>query len=143
LQSGEGAAGRAKTGPNPTDRGRSGSKHCLLTDASGAPLVLQLAAANRHDVNMLLPLVLDIPPVAGKPGRPKQKPEAVVADKAFDCQALRDLLRWLGIEPLPRRPSSLPQPRRRRHLLPTLDSSMLVLSPGSYASRQMLGQTVS
>lgn len=75
-----------------------------MTDAGGAPLVLQLAAANRHDVNTLLPLVLNIPGVAGKPGRPKQRPEAVVADKAFDCQALRDLLRWLGIEPhIPRR----------------------------------------
>jgi transposase len=75
-----------------------------LTDASGAPLVVQLTAANRHDVNTLLPLVVDIPAVAGKPGRPKQKPNALVADKAFDCQALRDLLRWLGIEPqIPRR----------------------------------------
>jgi transposase len=99
LQPSEGPAGRAKTGPNPTDRGRSGSKHCLLTDAKGIPLVIQLEAANRHDVNTLLPLVVNIPPVAGKPGRPKQKPAAVVADKAFDCQSLRDLLHWLGIKP--------------------------------------------
>jgi transposase len=70
-----------------------------LTDAGGVPLVLHLAAANRHDVNMLLPLVVDIPAVAGKPGRPKQKTAALVADKAFDCQA-RDLVRWLGIEPV-------------------------------------------
>lgn len=68
------------------------------------PLVIQLEAANRHDVNTLLPLVVEMPAVAGKPGRPKQKPAAVVADKAFDCQALRDLLSWLGIKPcIPRR----------------------------------------
>lgn len=68
------------------------------------PLVVQLAAANRHDVNTLLPLVVEIPAVAGKPGRPKQKPDSLVADKAFDCQSLRDLLRWLGIEPhIPKR----------------------------------------
>src|SRR5262249_11846535 len=73
LQPGKGPAGRPKTGPNPTDRGRSGSKHCLLTDAGGVPLVLQLAAANQHDVKTLLPLVVEIPAVAGKPGRPKQK----------------------------------------------------------------------
>jgi hypothetical protein len=71
-----------------------------LTDAGGVPLVLQLTAANRHDVNTLLPLVIDLPAVAGKPGRPKQKPDKLVADKAFDCQALRDILRWLGIEPV-------------------------------------------
>jgi transposase len=104
LQLGESPAGRAKTGPNPTDRGRSGSKHCLLTDATGVPLVIQLAPANQHDVKTLLPLVVEIPAVAGKPGRPKQKPESLLADKAFDCEALRQLLRWLGIEPhLPRR----------------------------------------
>lgn len=57
--------------------------------------MLHLEAANRHDVITLLPLVGDIPAVAGKPGRPKRTPVAVVADKAFDCAALRDLLRAL------------------------------------------------
>jgi transposase len=41
-----------------------------------------------------------ISPPAGKPGRPKQKPDALIGDKAFDCEALRQLLRWLGIEPI-------------------------------------------
>jgi transposase len=99
LQPSEGPAGRTKTGPNPTDRGRSGSKHCLLTDARGAPLVIQLEAANFHDVNTLLPLVVEIPAVGGKAGRPKQKPAALMADKAFDSQPLRALLNWLGIKP--------------------------------------------
>ena len=70
LQPGEGPAGRAKTGPNPTDRGRSGGKHCLLTDAEGVPLVVQTAAANEHDSTTLLPLVIDLPHVAGRVGRP-------------------------------------------------------------------------
>lgn len=75
-----------------------------MTDAAGVPLVVQFTAANCHDVNTLLPLVVDIPAVAGKPGRPKQKPDTLVADKAFDDQALRGLLRWLGIEPqIPKR----------------------------------------
>jgi transposase len=71
-----------------------------LTDAAGVPLVIQIEAANRHDVNTLLPLVTNIPAVAGKQGRPKQKPETAVADKAFDSEPLRELLRWLGIKPL-------------------------------------------
>jgi transposase len=70
-----------------------------LSDACGVPLVIQLRAANEHDLRAALPLVVDIPAVAGKPGRPKQKPAALVADKAFDCAALRGLLRCLGIEP--------------------------------------------
>jgi len=75
-----------------------------LTDAQGAPLVVQTAAANQHDSMTLLPLLIDIPAVAGKPGHPKYKPAALVADKAFDSAPLRTLIRWLGIEPLiPRR----------------------------------------
>ena len=71
----------------------------MLTDAEGVPLVVQTVPANQHDVTTLLPLVVNMPAVAGKPGRPKRKPEMLIADKAFDCQPLRDILRWLGIEP--------------------------------------------
>ena len=60
----------------------------------------QIAPANQHDGTTLLPLVIDLPAVAGKVGRPKQKPDRVVADKGFDDESLRTLLRWLGIEPL-------------------------------------------
>jgi transposase len=63
-----------------------------------------VAAANAHDIRAALPLVTEIPAVPGKPGRPKQKPAALVADKAFDDESLRWLLGWLGIEPrIPKR----------------------------------------
>ena len=63
-----------------------------------------MVAANQHDGTTMLPLVVNLPAVAGKPGRPKQKPGMVVADKAYDDKALRGILRWLGIEPiLPKR----------------------------------------
>lgn len=76
----------------------------MLTDADGVPLVVQTVPANQHDVTTLLPLVVDMPAVAGKPGRPKRKPDSLLADKGFDCQPLRDILHWLGIEPvLPKR----------------------------------------
>jgi transposase len=76
----------------------------VLTDATGVPLVVQTVPANQHDGTTLLPLVLDMPEVAGKVGRPKRKPAMIVADKAFDDESLRMLLRWLGIEPvLPKR----------------------------------------
>jgi transposase len=67
-------------------------------------MVGQVAPANQHDVTTALPLITEIPAVAGKPGPPKQKPEAVVADKAFDCKPLRRILAWLGIRTkIPRR----------------------------------------
>src|SRR5262249_14152700 len=40
--------GGAKTGPNPTDRRKLGSKHHMLTDANGIPLAVILTEANRH-----------------------------------------------------------------------------------------------
>lgn len=61
----------ALTGPSPVDRGKTGSKHHLLTDASGIPLAISLTDGNRNDVTQLLPLVDRVGPVRGKPGRPR------------------------------------------------------------------------
>lgn len=94
----------AKTGPNPTDRRKLGSKHHLVTDAGGIPLATSLTGANRHDVTQLIPLVDDIGPVAGKPGRPRQRPDSIYADRAYDSNPHRRQLEDRGIEPvIPRR----------------------------------------
>lgn len=87
-----------KSGPNPTDRRRPGSKHHLLTDAQGVPLSLILTEANRHDVTQLLPLVRAIPPVAGLRGAPKRKPELIQADRAYQSEPLRRELAEQGID---------------------------------------------
>ena len=87
-----------KTGPNPTDRRRPGSKHHLLTDAQGIPLSVILTKANRHDVTQLLPLVRAIPPIQGKRGAPKRKPKLVQADRAYDSDPHRAALLALGIQ---------------------------------------------
>jgi transposase len=47
-----------------------------------------------------LPTVVDVPPVKGKPGRPRTRPDSLVADKAYDAKDFRALLRWLGIHPI-------------------------------------------
>jgi transposase len=78
----------------------------VLTDATGVPLVIDVAPANQHDGSTMLPLIVSLPAVAGKVGRPKQKPDQVLADKAYDDKWLRAILRWLGIEPvIPKRGS--------------------------------------
>ena len=91
--------GGQKTGPNPTDRSKPGSKHHVLTDAHGVPLQVQTSAANTPDIKRLLPLVVNIPKVRGKPGRPRSRPKRLYADRAYDDEGTRTLLRWLGIEP--------------------------------------------
>lgn len=100
--------GGPKTGPNPTDRRKPGSKHHLLTDGWGVPLVLILTAANVHDVKELLPLVDHIPPVRGKPGPPRRHPDRVQADTAYDSEPHRRALRNRGITPI------IPK-RQRKH----------------------------
>jgi transposase len=87
-----------KTGPNPTDRRRPGSKHHILIDAQGIPLSAILTKANRHDVTQLLPLVDAIPPIAGKRGAPKRKPKLVQADRAYDSEPHRAALLHRGIQ---------------------------------------------
>jgi transposase len=88
----------AKTGPNATDRRKLGSKHHLITDANGIPFAVKVTGANRHDVTQLLPLVESIPPIAGKVGRPRKRPDCVQGDRAYDSQPHRDALRKLGID---------------------------------------------
>ncbi len=87
-----------KTGPNPTDRRKPGSKHHLITDANGLPLAALLTEANRHDVTQLLPLVAAIPRIRGKIGRPRCRPDRVQGDRAYDSEPHRRRLRSLGIE---------------------------------------------
>ncbi len=91
--------GGGKTGPNPTDRGKPGSKHHVLTDANGIPLSDTLTGANRHDVTQLIPLVDGIPPIAGKPGHPVNRPAELYADRGYDSEPHREQLRQRGIEP--------------------------------------------
>jgi transposase len=93
-------AGGPKTGPNPTDRAKLGSKHHVITDARGIPLAVILTAANVNDVQELLPLVDQIPPVRGKPGHPRQKPDRVQGDRGYDSEPHRKKLRKRGIEPV-------------------------------------------
>jgi transposase len=94
------AFGGSKTGPSPVDRRKAGSKHHLITDASGVPLACLLTGANAHDVTQLLPLVEAILAIRGVVGRPRRRPTVLLADRGYDSQAHRQVLRTLGIRPL-------------------------------------------
>ena len=87
------------TGPSPVDRRKKGSKHTLLVDRHGVPLAIRTAGANASDHRQIIPLVLDFPKVTGKPGRPKELPDELYADRATTATTTRWILAWLGIEP--------------------------------------------
>jgi transposase len=79
--------GGEQTGPNPTDRGKAGSKYHFLVDRHGLPLAVQLTAANVHDSKLLEPLVDAVQPIRrpiGEPGRPRKRPR-----QAARAQGLR------------------------------------------------------
>jgi transposase len=85
------------TGPSPVDRGRAGSKHHLLVDATVIPLAYTLTGGNRNDVTQLIPLLERVPAVAGLVGRPRQRPDVVVGDRGYDHDKHRRLVRNLGV----------------------------------------------
>jgi transposase len=64
--------GGEDTGPNPTDRGKSGSKHHVLTDAQGIPLAATVTAANVNEVTQVFDVLTGMSPVGGKSGPPRE-----------------------------------------------------------------------
>ncbi len=100
LEPGAGEKGGGETGPSPVDRGRPGSKHHLLVDQNGIPLAFALTGSNRNDVTQLIPLVDAVPAVRGVVGRPRRRPERVIADRGYDHDKYRKLLRKRGIKPV-------------------------------------------
>ncbi|MFE3270014.1 IS5 family transposase [Streptomyces sp. NPDC059215] len=92
--------GGAATGPSPVDRRKTGSKHHLICDGKGTPLHVITTAANANDITQTLDLVDGILPVAGRPGRPRWRPESVLGDKAYDSKSVRRELRHRRILPV-------------------------------------------
>jgi transposase len=87
-----------KSGPNPTDRAKPGSKHHVITDAGGVPFACILTGAQVHDTTQLLPLVDAIPPIKKDLGRPRKRPLRVQGDRAYGSAANVKGLRDRGIQ---------------------------------------------
>jgi transposase len=85
------------TGPSPTDRAKNGSKHHLLTDGQGVPLVVQLTGANVPDMVHFIPLIDAYPVLQGPKGRPRRHPRTVYADKGYDSAMNRRVCKNRGI----------------------------------------------
>ena len=91
--------GGSSTGPNPTDRGKSGTKHHILVDRKGLPLVILQSGANVHDSVMFEEVVDAVVPVKGAGrGGPRKRPKKLHADKAYDSERCRKALGKRGIK---------------------------------------------
>jgi len=91
--------GGEETGPSPVDRSRPASKHAIVTDGQGTPLVIDTIPANTPDANLTVPLIDAVPPIAGKPGHPRSRPDRAMGDRGFDDEEQREGLRRRGIDP--------------------------------------------
>ncbi|WP_411146973.1 IS5 family transposase [Streptomyces sp. x-80] len=89
----------AHTGPSPVDRARPGSKHHVIVDRHGTPLAVTLTGGNRHDVTQLMPLLDAVPRIRGLRGRPLHRPRRLFADRGYDFDKYRRLIRKRGITP--------------------------------------------
>jgi transposase len=79
-------------GPNPTDRGKAGTKYHVIASTDGLPLGVVPSAANVHDTRLfphLLRLALAVCAAIGR----------LYADAGYDSAANRDLCLRDGIQP--------------------------------------------
>jgi transposase len=88
------------TGRSPVDRGRTGSKHHLIVDCHGVPLAATLTGNHRNHITRLLPLVDGIGAIAGKRGRPRRRPDRLIADRGCDHDKYRRELWRRGVKPV-------------------------------------------
>ena len=70
----------------------------LVTDGKGRPLGLVLTGGNAADTSFFQTTVETIEVHGGGPGRPRTRPERVLADKAYTAKANRDYLTGRGIK---------------------------------------------
>ncbi|MGW9595396.1 IS5 family transposase [Streptomyces chartreusis] len=70
-----------------------------ITDDQGIPLAVSLTGGTRNDVPQLLPLLNKIPAVEGVVGRPGRRPAMLFADRGYDHDKHRGLLREPGSGP--------------------------------------------
>jgi transposase len=70
----------------------------VLVDGAGLPLGVHLSAANRAEVQLAEPTLAQVAVPRGGPGRPKQKPARLIADRGYDSHGLWQRLGHRGID---------------------------------------------
>ncbi len=82
------------TGPNPTGRGKQGTKRSLVTEGQGIPIGVAVAGANGHDMK-LVEATLE-PIIVERPEPTEQRPQHLCLDEGYDDDAVREPLEEWG-----------------------------------------------
>ena len=77
------------TGPNPTDRGKLGTKRHILTDGQGIPLSVAITAANTHDMKAAI-RTLDNIVVKRPSSKINKNKQNLCLDKGYDFREIED-----------------------------------------------------
>jgi len=86
--------GGEKTGKNPTDRAKIGTKRSLLADGRGVPLSIEVTGANTHDKRMVEATLDGIP--IDRPETTEDNPQNLCLDKGYDYVDVRELVNEYG-----------------------------------------------
>lgn len=87
--------GGGKTGPNPTDRAKRGTKRSLLVDEHGVPLGLVVSGANTPDGNLLEATLASMP--IERPD-PQSAPQNLSLDKGYSGAPSAQVAQAYGYE---------------------------------------------
>ena len=86
--------GEKSTGPNPTDRSKSGTKRSILVDGKGVPIGVSVDGANRHDMKMSKATLQSI--VIYRPEPTIRSKQHMCLDKGYDFPEVYELLEEYG-----------------------------------------------
>ena len=82
--------GGEATGPNPTDRGKRGTKRSLLTEGGGIPIGLAVEGAHRHDMKLTRPTLQS--QIVQRPDPTEEHPQNLCLDKGYDYNEVREIV---------------------------------------------------
>ena len=86
----------------------------LASDSHARPLAVRLTAGQAGDAPAFEAVMAGIRVPRSGPGRPRTRPDAVLADRAYSSRAIRSHLRRRGIRAVIPQPSDQAGHRRRR-----------------------------
>jgi putative transposase len=83
-----------KTGPNPTERGKSGVKRSMLTEGHGVPMSVVVEGAQRHDMKLVRATIQNI--IIERPKPTEGHPQGMCLDKGYDYDEVYAILQEFG-----------------------------------------------
>jgi transposase len=113
------------------------SKVHLACDGKGRPLSIVITPGHRHDSTQLAPVLDGIQvPRAGGRGRPRTRPDRLIADKGYSYPRCRQWLRQRQI------PHTIPQRRDQRAQRASRPGRPLTFDKTIYARRNVVERCI-